>query len=502
MYINPNSTIKILRSVPLDITYEHTIYFSSASAQSNYFSGLTKYTFEAQSYQRVKRGYIRIATNSENLYDCNYLMFQNSAFGSKWFYAFIKSVEYVNNGVSEIEFEIDVMQTWFFNYTLKECFVEREHSATDKVGDNIIPEKIETGEYLCYTPINAGLHEKLGYVVDATIDEQYRDILAYVYGMFDTEIVSGINMINFGTDTSKLREFLRGGPTGNSDNMTAVRNGVVNIRIAPETERSYVSYGSPNFNVRNKKLLTYPFCFCYVTNYSGNSAVLPFEFFTNNSANFYLCTDMSAGSPAILIPANYKGIPFNNDEKLTINSFPSVAWSSSYYDYWLSQTMTTKVPNMVTNIVGGFATGALATGGNPIGAAVGAGISAGTSVASLMAESNWADKQPPQAKGTNNGIIDYWNGTIDFCIMTKAITPELRRCIDDYFDKFGYATHRVKIPNRNVRPNWCYTKTVGCTITGSIPCDDMKKICSIYDKGITFWKNGANVGNYSLNNQV
>ena len=33
--------------------------------------------------------------------------------------AFIKSVEYINNGVSEIEFEIDVMQTWHFNYNLQ-----------------------------------------------------------------------------------------------------------------------------------------------------------------------------------------------------------------------------------------------------------------------------------------------------------------------------------------------------------------------------------------------
>ena len=32
--------------------------------------------------------------------------------------------------------------------------------------------------------------------------------------------------------------------------------------------------------------------------------------------------------------------------------------------------------------------------------------------------------------------------------------------------------------------------------------DDMSKICSIYDNGITWWKNGSEVGNYSLNNTV
>ena len=45
-------------------------------------------------------------------------------------------------------------------------------------------------------------------------------------------------------------------------------------------------------------------------------------------------------------------------------------------------------------------------------------------------------------------------------------------------------------------------KTVGATVTGSVPADDMKKICSIYDNGITFWKNGSEVGQYNLDNTV
>ncbi len=504
MYINPNSTIKILHNVPLDNTYEHTIYFASASAQNSYFSDLAKYTFEAQSYQRVKRGYIRIAKNAESLYDCNYLMFQNSAFGSKWFYAFIKSVEYINNGVSEIEFEIDVMQTWFFDYSLKECFIDREHSATDEVGENIVPENLEKGEYIVCNMVKAGLGKKLGYKVDGTISGTYGDTLAHEYTMLDKNIFSGLSVISFGTDTKELYNWLNG--NGNADNQVKVRNGVVNIRIGATTEKEYVSYGRPfqslTYNPKNKKLLTYPFVFCYVTNFNGNSAIFPFEYFAKDDANFYLCTDEMPASPAILYPANYKGLSENTDEKITLNNFPTIGWSSSYYDYWLAQVQTTKIPNLVTNVVGGFATGAVATGGNPIGAGIGAGIGALTSIANLMAERNWADKQPPQSHSTSSGLTDYWNGTLDFGIMTKSITPEMAKTIDDYFDKFGYATHRVKTPNRAVRPHWTYTKTVGCVIKGSVPCDDMHKICSIYDKGITFWKNGSEVGNYSLNNTV
>ena len=58
-YIAPNSTIKFLRGVPLDSTYEHSIYFADASAQNVYFHTLVAsdshnnpLIVTAQSYQR------------------------------------------------------------------------------------------------------------------------------------------------------------------------------------------------------------------------------------------------------------------------------------------------------------------------------------------------------------------------------------------------------------------------------------------------------------------
>ena len=112
MHIEPGTNIKILKDCPLDTTYDHTIYFADKASQTNYFVGLTKYTLTNYTYQRVKRGVARVGIKADNLYDCNYMMFQNTNYGNKWFYAFIKSVEYVNNETSEITFEIDVMQTW------------------------------------------------------------------------------------------------------------------------------------------------------------------------------------------------------------------------------------------------------------------------------------------------------------------------------------------------------------------------------------------------------
>ena len=67
---------------------------------------------------------------------------------------------------------------------------------------------------------------------------------------------------------------------------------------------------------------------------------------------------------------------------------------------------------------------------------------------------------------------------------------------------YGYATHRVKIPNISARPHWNYVKTIDANIVGSVPVESMSKIRSIFDKGVTFWKNGDNVGNYNLDNSV
>lgn len=147
----PNTTVKLLSGVPLDNTYTDSIYFDSLSAQQTYFNSKVTRTFSAMTYQRIGRNKIRVQVESDNIYNCNYLMFQNTSFGSKWFYAFIVDTpEYINDNVTEITYEIDVIQTYLFDVVLKPCFVEREHQATDEIGDNVLPEPVDTGDFKSY----------------------------------------------------------------------------------------------------------------------------------------------------------------------------------------------------------------------------------------------------------------------------------------------------------------------------------------------------------------
>lgn len=501
MYIEPNTVICLLTNCPLDNTYDHTIYFNNAQEQRKYFASLTKYTLTNQTYQRVNRSRMRVQYKADDLYDCNYLMFQNTDFGNKWFYAFVKSVEYINNVVSEIEYEIDVMQTWAFDYQLGQCFIEREHSATDNIGDNLVPEKIEHGSYVADSLENDAQLYNTSIIIACTFNEEYAD----VYGSYIAGVFSGLAFIKFPNTldgATQAAHFI--GEAG------AKSDGIVSVFVIP-TVLTEAGSGSAvrktvtktkhltlkradGTEVKNKKLLTYPYNFLYVTNQQGTSAEYRYEFFNSDDCEFILTGDVSPSPSAILWPTNYKGVASNIDEKIVLSGFPQLSFNVDTYRAWLAQHGTSTGINALSTALGAATKAAVA---GPVGV-----VSAANTVAGIVAEYYEHSIMPNQARGGGGSMALLAAGLLQFVFMTKHIQPQFASIIDDYFTMYGYATHRVKVPNRNVRPYWTYTKTIGCVVHGSVPCDDMSKICKIFDNGITFWTNGNNIGNYSLDNSV
>ena len=142
-YISPNSEIVLCIDVPLDNSYDHTITFASLSAQQTYFASKAYKTLTANSYQRTMSGHLRIECSMGEAVHCNYMYFKNTSFENKYFYAFITGWEYVNNITTEITYELDVFQSFHSDMHIKACFVEREHSNTDAIGDNLVPENLD-----------------------------------------------------------------------------------------------------------------------------------------------------------------------------------------------------------------------------------------------------------------------------------------------------------------------------------------------------------------------
>lgn len=525
MYIAPDSDIKILHNVPLDNTYEHTIYFANATAQYTYFNGLSKYSFTDQSYARVQRGFLKLQRKAEDLYDCNYLMFRNTAFGTKWFYAFIKSVEYVNNVTSMIEFEIDVIQTWFFDFSFQKCFVEREHTVTDVIGEHIEPEPVECGEYV--------------YNYYGSVDDTWAELCVIVGVVSSGESASSGSIYDGVYCGSQLKAFNKTDRLGLNAELgqyLQAPDSVVNLYMVPRRAVSANSIpdggmaiptGQSGYNItytlgsvtnstkldgytpRNKKLLTYPYTFENVTNASGSSLTIRYEFSRGGTAKIRIYSSLLPPVGLVCYPWTYKVQDSENtttfvNESISVNNFPLCSWNFDAYQAWQAQNSVPLGLNVASSIASSVASGAGMVAMNPANSPMAAATVVGSAISAVtnvLSQNYTASIAADISKGSaSNGCLNACNGLNQFYHGRMSCTAQYARVIDEFFDKFGYKVARVKTPNRNSRPVWNYVKTISATIEGSIPADDMKKICMIHDNGITYWKNGSQVGHYELSN--
>ena len=192
----------------------------------------------------------------------------------------------------------------------------------------------------------------------------------------------------------------------------------------------------------------------------------------------------------------YKGckdVPLTT-EMLTLSDYPLCSWSTDAFRAWLAQN---SLPITSTAITGGLSLGLGLGGMIPLSESSNNMSHAGN----LLMQGYQASIKADITRGNVfSGSVEIANGTKNFYGGRCSITSEYAKMIDDYFNMYGYAVKRVKHPNFSSRPHWNYVKTAGCCLKGSVPADDMKKLCSIYDNGITFWKNGDEIGDYSLDN--
>lgn len=125
MTYNPSGSIILLKNVPFDNTYGHTLDFSSEEEQHNYFINQKFHSrYDNYSYLRRERS-IKIGTHLDGIRGCNYLMYQNA--DGKWIYCFITRKVYINDNNTELILETDVIQTFWFDVTWNHTFIEREH---------------------------------------------------------------------------------------------------------------------------------------------------------------------------------------------------------------------------------------------------------------------------------------------------------------------------------------------------------------------------------------
>lgn len=124
MAIQPQSDLRLLK-VPFTIDNKNQLTFANKNSQTSYFLSLSHLEINNISYQR-KDSIIRYPAHIDSIMQYNYCMYQNENYTNKWFYAYITGMRYINDGMTEILIQTDVYQTWQFDITFKESFVERE----------------------------------------------------------------------------------------------------------------------------------------------------------------------------------------------------------------------------------------------------------------------------------------------------------------------------------------------------------------------------------------
>lgn len=527
-YIAPNSTVQLFGNLNLSDNYHDSLYFASTSAKDTYFGGLTMLANKsALSYTREQRGYVRLEVSMASVISARYMRFKNTSFENKWFYAFVKNIEYINNNCTQINFELDPLMTWMGEFTLSQCFIERQHTVGDAIGANICGEKLECGEYVCegssqtafFGSYYIGFYKTFNpdedtFISNALSQGTYVPLIRNFYALTSNGVEGLQSIIDSVTEDNRIDEILtmKLVPEHYTD---TTGNTPVTDQFSVEKPYTTIGASGNNYTPRNKKLYCYPYKYLEVENCEGDRKIYKYEYFetlpdATSSGSAYFQIMGTACTPEVSImctPKNYYGKQYDYANSLSMNRFPSVAFNVDMYKAYIAQRDSTLLGEMAGSIAVGALGGAIAGGAG--GAMVGAttALVAGSPLRTVLADSTnellgsaVPARMPHETRGQASSNVMVQSKTKNFYFRKMCITKNYAMMIDNYFDMFGYAIKQHGVPNMNARPNWTYVKTIGCDVGGAIPADDASAIEKIFDNGIRFWKNHSNIGNYSLNN--
>lgn len=425
MYIQPSTEIHILQNIPLNKSYEHTVFYKDAQTQATEFLKYEKYMLTNYSYQRANLGTLRVELKYENLYNCNYMMFKNNAFEDKWFYAFITGVSYVSNEVSEIYYEIDVMQTWCYDYSFLKTFIERQHSKEDIMFQNTVPEGLELGsEYRLIKGISYFTSGSLAWVVLATTNVTGSGVTAYS-GMIGG-VYTGLVMYYLRKESDLVTLLNAFKNAGQEDAIVAFYqapyfdiskplNQPYRVDLDFEMQENLGNAYKP----RNNKLYCYPYTYleCYST--LGISGEFKFDEFENRGAKkvkFAIDSTIFPQAQMTATPYWYRGVNLDYASSVGYNLFPTCSFSGDAFKAWWAQNKNSYMASM--NAIGNnYDTNQRIISNNYAMASLSAstaltnsGISANTALANANASNQTAlainenNRQFGQIQNTVNGM--------------------------------------------------------------------------------------------------
>ena len=544
-YVAPNSDLWLCRGVPLDSRLKYTYRPSSKNEQFEAFNAYSVYTLNSQSYIRHSNNSIRVAIAPDSLLTCNYMMFRNTSFGNKIFYAFITDVEYVNNETSLITYSIDNIQTYFFDVSFNASYIEREHSITDNIGDSITPEPVITSgqevisHYNGFDEISKGCYTVVvtSHDIENPVKEEYYFSTGSMTGSAGIIVAGQTNVFNITDSASALAVWhmvdnyiQKVGESGILAIYTIPRiaytgtfpdgNGILKKGADIKVE-AYQSVENPKPKVtdtldgylpKNNKLYTYPFCFLRCQNNLGTQKDFRYEFFSSDNATFRITSSsVSPDQTVYCTPESYRGYVVDWENSLSYDNFPASSFAIGEYSNYVGNNSNRIVAGQAGRIVDAiFSTAGALTTGNAL-----SGISglASNFMQGVQEQALFSD-----LKGQTSVLGSLASGWLNILydqILFKAYRVEVNASVakqyDDFFTMYGYTVNALKVPQfaqsqRRKAYNYCKTKnacvrSLGATSLG-VPDTAIKDIQSALDGGLCLWETLANVGNYSVDNTL
>ena len=294
------------------------------------------------------------------------------------------------------------------------------------------------------------------------------------------------------------------------------------------------------YTPKNAKTLQYPCAVLHISNNDGSAIDLKYEKFRNPSDNSVVdaqlrITGCTTGEGKVrLTPEQYLGVSetaLDYDTAIDSTSFPTVSMVGDPYLIYLAQnknriqngydqmlySAAAKIGGAAASDIQKVATmyaageagegGSISGGGQNIGmgtlsAGVSSAISTFGKVQSLNAQFSDMSIAPATASGLSGIGLAFQNGKKLFTATVKTVDRYHAKTIDDFYTMFGYPYKGIEDPLSQIhnRPKFNYIKTVGCIVRGNVPETAKATIEQLFDAGIRFWVDQANIGDYSLNN--
>lgn len=537
----PTTALRLL-DTPLESDYRNTLWFPNREAQTSYFLGRTIKTYDNFQYIK-KNNTIVVDGEVDLLYNCNYIMYQNSNFTNKWFYAFIDRIEWASNSSVRLYVSTDVIQTWFFDITYYDSYVDRCHSDTDVAGDNIVPEDFSVG--------NPG-----GYQVAGSTDLAPDGIALFATATYAGESRTGSVNSGIYSGGQNLVDFHIDNPGVGSILDSYVKNGtataVIKLQQYPYKLKngpmavSFSKYPSSisGYTPKNNKMLSSAFVTCFMSMYGQETDFNP-VFITDSKVNIKVSADQTSGTISAFVE-NYSDSSISTISMFA--SIPESGWSYNQYknDYNLHSgsnamyvqrsvaqrtadyvSAGTNTAASVLDTAGSFfrtgvslvgATGVPALGLSRALENIGSTArSFGETNQALTALNSFTDGydsisqdlatisenyNAPATGGmsASNGYIA--TGKTVFSYGYKVLPRDIVERCDKFLTVYGYKQSEYRAINLHARASWTYIKTNGLNASGNFPDDDMNIIKRAFNNGIFFWVYTATYGNFGQNNAI